>query len=119
MMHFASRFSTLMVAAAMALAGCSDSIWDPPVPGSILVERSSPDESLLARIIAAEIHGTYTLEVRDTRKGDMRAQRTIAAPVGYHSHIVSVAWSEDGRVVRATIDYDFGDNNRVFDLRPE
>ncbi len=82
-----------------------------------MVERSSPDNSLLARVIAAEAIGTYTLEVRDIRKANVLAARTIAAPVGYHAHIVSLAWSEDSRVVTATIDRDFGDHNVVFDLR--
>ena len=41
------------------------------------------------------------------------------APVGYHAHIASLAWSEDGRIVTATIDHDFGEDNRVFDLRAD
>jgi hypothetical protein len=82
-----------------------------------VAESSSPDNSLLARVIAAEAQGTYTLEVRDVRKGDVLAARTIAAPVGYHAHIVSLTWNESSQIVTATIDHDFGDDNRVFDLR--
>ena len=118
-MHFSSRFLTLIFATAIALVGCSGQLWEPPIPGSVMAKRSSPDNSLLARLIAAEAKGTYTLEVRDIRKGNVLAERIIAAPVGYHAHIVSLTWSEDGRIVRATIDHDFGDDNRVFDLRSE
>ena len=82
-----------------------------------MAERSSLDNSLLARVIAAETQGTYALEVRDVWKGDVLAERTIAAPVGYHAHIVSLTWSEDSRIVTATIDHHFGADNRVFDLR--
>jgi len=118
-MHFSSQFSTFIFAAAIALVGCSGPPWEPPLPGSVLAERSSPDKSLLARLIAAEAQGTYTLEVRDVRKGDVLAERTIAAPVGYHAHIASLTWSEDSRIVTATINHDFGEDNRVFDLRTE
>ena len=115
-MRLSTRCSTLIFAAAIALVGCSEPLWQ-AVPGSVMVERSSPDNSLLARVIAAEAIGTYTLEVRDIRKANVLAARTIAAPVGYHAHIVSLTWSEDSRVVTATIDRDFGDHNQVFDLR--
>ena len=118
-MHFSARFSTLIFAAAIALVGCSGPLWEPPISGSVMAERSSPDKSLLARVIAAEAQGTYTLEVRDVRKGDVLAERTITASVGYHAHIVSLTWSEDSRTVTATIDHDFGDDNRVFDLSTE
>lgn len=115
-MHFSLRFSTFIFAAAIALVSCSESLWEPPLPGSVLAERSSPDKSLLARVIAAEAQGTYTLEVRDLRKGDVIDRRTIMAPVGYHAHIASLTWSEDNRIVTATFDHDFGEDNRVFDL---
>ena len=118
-MHFSARFSTLIIAAAIALIGCSEPLWGPPIPGSVMAERSSPDKSLLARVIAAEAQGTYTLEVRDVQNGDILAERTITAPVGYHAHIVSLKWSEDSRTVTATIDHDFDDDNRMFDLRTE
>lgn len=84
-----------------------------------MAERSSPDKSLLARVISVEAQGTHTLEVPDVRKGDVLAERAITVPVGYHAHIVSLTWSKDSRTVTATIDHDFGDGNRVFDLRTE
>ena len=115
-MHFSSRFSIFIFAAAITLAGCSGSLWEPPLLGSVMAERSSPDKSLFARVTAAEVQGTYTLEVRDARNGDVLAERTILAPVGYHEHIVSLTWSADSRIVTATIDHDFGENNRGFDL---
>lgn len=118
-MHFSLRFSNIIFAAAIALVGCSGPLWEPLLPGSVIAEHSSPDKRLLSRVIAAEDQGTYTLEVRDLRKGDVIARRTIVAPVGYHAHIASLAWSEDGRTVTATIDHDFGEDNRVFDLRTE
>ena len=118
-MHFLLRFSTIIFAAAIALVGCSGPPWEPPLPGSVLAERSSPDKRLLAQVIAAEAQGTYTLGVRDVRNGDVLVKRTIAAPVGYHTHIASLTWSEDSRIVTATIDHDFGEDNRVFDLRIE
>ena len=108
-----------MVATAIVLSGCSDSLWEPPIPGSVIAKRLSPDNSLLARVIAAKTKGTYIFEVQDFRTGDVLTERTIAAPIGYHAHIVTLAWGEDGRVVTATIDHDFGDDNRVFDLPVE
>jgi hypothetical protein len=118
-MPFESRFQTFILATAIALVCCSGPLWEPPIPGSVMAERSSPDNTLLARVIAVKAKGTYTLEVRNVRTDDVLAERTIAAPVGYHAHIVSLAWSEDGRLVTATIDHDFGDDNRVFDLRAD
>ena len=103
----------------MALAACSGPLWEPPIPGSAMAERSSPDNSLLARVIAAETLQKYTLEVSDIRKGNVLAEQTIAAPVGYHAHKVSITWSEDSRIVKVTIDHDFGDDNRVFELRTD
>jgi hypothetical protein len=84
-----------------------------------MAERSSPDKYLMARVIAAETQGTYILEVRDVRKGNVLAEQTIAAPVGYHAHIASLRWSEDSRIVTAIIDHDFGEDIRVFELRTE
>ena len=66
-----------------------------------------------------DTQGTYILEVRDARKDDILTARTIAAPLGYHSHIVSLIWREDSRIVTVTIDHDFGENNRVFDLHTD
>ncbi|MGD2270298.1 MAG: hypothetical protein PVI06_07865 [Desulfobacterales bacterium] len=96
-----------------------DPFWEPPIPGTVLAERSSPDKSYLARVVASEAQGTYTLEVHDARKSGVLAERTIVAPVGYHAHIVSLAWNEDSRIVTATIGHDFGGDNRVFILRAE
>ena len=115
-MPLSTKYLTLIFAAAVVLVGCSEPLWQ-AVPGSVMVERSSPDNSLLARVVAVDTIVTYTLEVRDIGKANVLAARTIAAPVGYHAHIVSLAWSEDSGVVTATIDRDFGDHNRVFDLR--
>ena len=106
-----------MVATAIVLSGCSDSLWEPPIPGSVIAKRLSPDNSLLARVIAAKTKGTYIFEVQAFRTGDVLTERTIAAPIGYHTHIVTLAWREDGRFVTATIDHDFGDDNRVFEIR--
>ena len=91
----------------------------PPLPGAIIAESSSPCKKFLARVIVADTEGTYTLKVRDALKDDILAAKTIAAPVGYHSHILSLTWSEDSRIVTVTIDHDFGENNRVFDLHTD
>ena len=103
----------------IVLTACSDAVWDPPVPGSIIAERASPDGSRLARVRAAEVHGTYILGVHDARTGIILAERTVAAPVGYHPHIASLTWSNDGRTVTVDIDHDFGDYSSVFDLHVE
>ena len=115
-MHFSARFSTLIFAAAIALVGCSGLFWEPPIPGSVMAESYSPDKSLSARVIATEGQGTYIFEVRKIRSGNILAEQTISAPIGYHAHIVWLTWSEDGRTVSATIDHDFGEGNRTFDL---
>jgi hypothetical protein len=49
----------------------------------VIAELPSPYKNLLARVNAVSKHGTYTLEVRDVRKGDVLAERTIAASVVY------------------------------------
>lgn len=84
-----------------------------------MAEGSSPDNKLLAQVVATETKGTYIFKVHNIRKGNVLAQRTITAPIGYHAHIVSLKWSEDGLSVTATIDHDFADDNRVFDIRIE
>ena len=114
-----TRSLTLIILIAFLLVRCAELTWEHPLPGAVLAKNQSPAKSLLAQVIAAEAQGTYTLEVRDLRKGDVIARRTIVVPVGYHAHIASLAWSEDGRNVSATIDHDFGEDNRVFDLRIE
>ena len=113
------RFAALMLSAMIGMAACSDALWEPPVSGSIIAERASPDGSRLARVRAAEVHGTYILGVHDARKGIILAERAVTAPVGYHPHIVSLTWSDDGRTVTAAIDHDFGDYSSVFDLHVE
>ena len=82
-----------------------------------MAELTNPDKSLSARVIATEVQGTYILEVRKIPNENILAEQTVSAPIGYHAHIVSLRWSEDGRVVSATIDHDFGESNKVFDLR--
>jgi hypothetical protein len=115
-MHFLTRFSTLIFAAAIALVGCSELLWEPPIPGSVMAELTNPDKSLSARVIAREGQGTYIFEVRKIRSGNIIIKQTISAPIGYHAHIVWLTWSEDGRTVSATIDHDFGEGNKTFDL---
>ena len=100
----------------ISLLGCTDLPWEPSSPGSVLAELTNPDKSFSARVIATEVQGTYILEVRKIRNENILAERTISAPIGYHAHIVSLKWSEDGRIVSATIDHDFGEGHRVFDL---
>ena len=116
-MNFSSRFLAFVFIAAIALASCSGSLWEPPLPGAVIAKRFSPDKSYLAQIIAAETKGKYTLGVYDVRENDLLAERDISGPVGYHEHIVLLKWSDDSRIVTATIDHDFGENNRVFHLR--
>lgn len=118
-MYFSSRFLTSIFAATIALECCCGPLQEPPLSGSVITERRSPDKNFVARVIAAEAQGTYLLEMRDVRKGNVLAKQTIAAPVGYHAHIVSLMWSEDSRIVKATIDHDFGEDIRVFDLSTE
>ena len=112
----ALRLLPFIFASVMVLSSCSDSLWEPPLPGSVMAERLSPDNSHLARVIATKTMGIYIFEVQDVRTGDVLTQRTISAPVGYHTHLVTLAWLEDGRLVTATIDHDFGGDNRVFEL---
>jgi hypothetical protein len=118
-MHCPSRILPLVVATAIALVACASRFWEAPTPGSVMAERLSPDNSLLARVAATEIKGTYALEVRNGREGTVFAKRIISAPVGYHPHVVSLTWRADSRIVTATIDHDFGDDNRVFELHLE
>jgi hypothetical protein len=112
-----TRLSTLIFLAVISLVGCTDLSWEPPNPGSVMAELTSPDKSLSARVIATEVQGTYIFEVRKIRSGNILAEQTISAPIGYHAHIVWLTWSEDGRTVSATIDHDFGEGNKMFDLR--
>jgi len=118
-MPFASHFQFIIFAAVIALCGCAGPLWEPPGPGSVVAESFSPDGHLLARIITTEDKGTYTLEIRDVRTGDVLSERTISAPVGYHKHLVSLVWGEGSRTVTATIDHDFGEDKRVIELRSD
>ena len=81
-MHCSSRFSTFIFVSTIALICCSGLFQEPPLPGTVIAERPSHDENLLARVIAAGTEGTYTLQLRDVQKGDVLAERTIAAPAG-------------------------------------
>ena len=101
----------------ISLVGCTDLSWEPPNPGSVMAELTNPNKSLSARVIATEVQGTYIFEVLKIRSGNILAEQTISAPIGYHAHIVWLTWSEDGRTVSATIDHDFGEGNKMFDLR--
>ena len=101
----------------MFSAGCTDLSWESPKPGTVIAELTNPDKNFIARVIATEVRGTYTFEVRMIQKGIILAEQTISAPVGYHANIVSITWSEDGPIFSATIDHDFGEDNRVFKLR--
>jgi hypothetical protein len=111
-----TRLSTLIFLVLISLVGCTDLSWEPPNPGSVMAELTNPDKSLSAQVIATEVQGTYILEVRKIGSENILAEQIISAPIGYHAHIVSLRWSEDGRIVSATIDHDFGDGNKVFDL---
>ena len=116
-MDILTRLSTLIFLVAISLVGCTDLSWEPPNPGSVIAELTNTDKSLSARVIATEVQGTYIFEVRKIRSGNILAKQTISAPIGYHEHIVRLTWSEDGRTVSATIDHDFGEGNKTFDLR--
>ena len=50
------------------------------------------------------------------KKDSILEKKTISAPIGYHEHSVSLIWSNDGQTVTATIDHDFGEGNKVFNL---
>jgi hypothetical protein len=110
------KISTSILLLALFLVGCIDLSWKPPDPGTVMAELSNPGENLSARVIATKVQGTYIFEVRDAKKGNILAQQSISAPVGYHEHSISLTWSHDGRTVSATIDHDFGEDKRVFDL---
>ncbi|MGB6378714.1 MAG: hypothetical protein WBG24_18550 [Syntrophobacteria bacterium] len=116
-MDILTRLSTLIFLVAISLVGCTDLSWEPPNPGSVMAELTNPNKSLSARVIATEVQGTYIFEVREIRSGNILAEQTISAPIGYHEHTVWLTWSEDGRIVSATIDHDFGEGNKMFDLR--
>ena len=92
--------------------------WDPPAPGTVVAESESPDRHVAATVRAATPAGHYVFELRRRQTGQVIATREIAAPVGYHAHIVTLAWDSGGKRAVAIIDYDFGDNNLRFALGP-
>ncbi len=105
---------------AFMTAGCShsDEPWEPLPAGTLVVESPSPERGLSAVVIAQQTPGGYTLEIRDARNQETLSGKDIAAPVGYHPHLITLKWSPDGAQVVATIDHDFGDNNLLFELAP-
>lgn len=90
--------------------------WDPPAPGTLLAEATSPDGSLAARVHAASTIGRYVFELRRLGSGEIVASREIKAPVGYHAHRITLEWESTGKRVVAVIDHDFGNNNLRFPL---
>ena len=110
--------AVLCVVLTSFTVACSDSggWWDPLPAGTIVLERSSPNFDVSAVVRAREVPGSYALEIRDAHNREALSSRVIAAPVGYHSHLITLDWSRDGKRVIATIDHDFGDDNRVFEL---
>ncbi len=91
-------------------------MWDPPAPGTVMVQDSSPNRLLSARVVAADTAGSYRFQILMLSGGAIVAERRIAAPVGYHPQLISLKWSQ-GQAV-ATIDHDFGDGNLEFKLAP-
>ena len=92
--------------------------WDAPPPGAIVAEKVAPDSGLLATVRAGATKGQYLFELRRTRGGELVASETIAAPVGYHRHLVTLRWVTGGARAIATIDHDFGEGNLDFSLAP-
>ena len=115
-MRFIFRLLPLFFLIASLPVGCIDLSWEPPPPGAVMAECASPHKDVDARVIATNVQGTYSFEVRNRKTGSLLAKQTISAPVGYHLHMVTLTWRQDGRMVSATIDHDFGSDNKVFDL---
>jgi hypothetical protein len=110
------RSATHILLILVIFAGCMDLSWNPPKPGTVMAVLTNPDKSMTARIIATDVQGSYIFEIRRTHRGTIIAEQTISAPVGYHEHIVSITWNDDGQVFSVTIDHDFGEDNRVFNI---
>jgi len=91
--------------------------WDAPPPGAI-AEKVAPDSELLARVRAGAMKGQYIFELRRTHGGDLVASESIAAPVGYHGHRITLRWVMGSARAIATIDHDFGEGNLEFSLTP-
>ena len=95
----------------------SPSEWGPPAPGTVVAESFSSDGEWTARVAAGTAIGEYVFDVRD-RTGGVVASRKISAPVGYHTHRVTLEWQPETNTVVAVIDHDFGENNLRFTLGP-
>ena len=104
------------VALLIAVTGCSD--LNPPRSdeGTLVVSSVAPDSSFAANVVALEEQGHYLFELLSTRDNSVVASDTIVAPVGYHSHHVSLEWSPVADTVTARIDHDFGEGVLKFEL---
>ena len=111
-----TRSAVLILLLFVFLTGCKDLSWSPPKPGTIMAELTNPDKNMTARVIATELQGSYIFEIRSSNKGTIITEQMISAPVGYHEHIVSIKWNDDSRNFSATIDHDFGEGNKVFNI---
>ena len=89
---------------------------DPFSVGTVVSEKPSPDGKTLATVTAAIEPGHYILAFK--RDNQTIASREVSAPIGYHTHVVSVAWVPDGSRAIVTIDYDFGDAVRAALVMP-
>ena len=116
---FKSLFRLVLCAVvASVTASCSgpEGWWEPLPAGTVVLEKPSPNLEFSAAVVAKEEPGSYRLEIQNQRSQERLASRIIAAPVGYHAHLITLEWGHDSRRVIATIDYDFGDNNLAFEL---
>ena len=98
------------------ISGCTDLSWKPPDPGTVIAQLSNLENSLSALVIATKDQGVYIFEVRTIEKQNFIKKKTISAPVGYHEHRIKLKWINDGQTVSATIDHDFGEGNKVFEI---
>jgi len=98
-----------LIGVRLVLGGPDSFNWAPPPAGTVVAQSWSPDNSLLATVIAGDSAGQYVFSLR--RNTEVIARRQIAAPVGYHPQIVHVDWVPDGSRAIATIDHDFGESN--------
>jgi hypothetical protein len=114
--------ATLALLGALAIVWLDRSFsffkWDPPAPGTVVAESESPDRNVAATVRATTPGGHYVFELRTRQTGQVIATRDIAAPVGYHPHIVTLEWDSKGKRAVAIIDHDFGDNNLRFTIGP-
>lgn len=115
-LNIMSKIPTYILLIVLLLVGCIDLSWKPPDPGTVMAELSNPEKSLSARVIATKVQGTYIFEVRSIKNSNVLEKKTISAPIGYHVHIVSLTWNNDGQTATATIDHDFGEGNKVYDI---